>query len=167
MIRSFLLWLGTYLVQRFTPPVPPPPPPLPLPPTEIRVAVLRACVDEGLNIDRLSDDSDLVSTGKLYAVLHHAAIGLGKDHELRTVGDVIAWLAEAPPPIPPAEIRIAVLRACADEGLNIDRLSDDSDLVSTGKLYAVLHHAAIRLGKDHELRTVGDVIAWLAEAPDQ
>lgn len=60
----------------------------------------------------------------------------------------------------------AVYQAAADVGLNRDALKPDTDLVSTGKLYEVLYHAAKALGKNHELRTVQDVIDWLREAPE-
>lgn len=65
----------------------------------------------------------------------------------------------------PADITAAVRMACLRVGLPEGQLSNGFDLVSTGKLYAVLHHAALLLGKNHELRTVQDVIDWLAEAP--
>lgn len=63
----------------------------------IAAEVYRACAHEGLPADALTDATDLIPTGKLYAVLHHSANALGKDHELRTVQDVIDWLAVAPP----------------------------------------------------------------------
>ena len=78
---------------------------------------------------------------------------------------LIAWWKGTPVPVPVDEVREAVYRACAAAGLDADALTDKSDLKATGKLYAVLHVAAITAGKDHQLRTVGDVIDWLKEAP--
>jgi hypothetical protein len=69
-------------------------------------------------------------------------------------------------PIDQAAIAAAVVDACARVGLSTEHACrPDFDLVATGKLYSVLHHAAAALGRDPELRTVQDVIDWLAEAP--
>jgi hypothetical protein len=76
------------------------------------------------------------------------------------------WLSartDAPPT--DAAIYAAVRRAYQDEGLNLAVFAPDLDLVSTGKVHAILHHAAKDAGKDYELRTVQDVCDWLAEAP--
>ncbi len=74
------------------------------------------------------------------------------------------YLEPLPPPSSDA-ILVAVKDACADVGLNASDVTAQTNLAQTGKLYAVLHHAAYRLGKDHELVTVGDVVDWLQEAP--
>ena len=73
---------------------------------------------------------------------------------------LLAYSADPPPPS-----RVAVLDACALVGLNVDDCTEDYDLSRTGKLYEVLIHASRALGKDSELCTVADVIAWLDEAP--
>ena len=84
---------------------------------------------------------------------------------------VVAWWQTRkivpPPPVPDAAIFAAVKQAALDLGLNGEALTRDVDLVATGKLYEVLHRAGDALGKDHELRTAGDVADWLAEAPDR
>lgn len=59
-------------------------------------AVRSACLHIGLAGEQLGPSFDLVRTGKLYDVLHHAAVALGKDHELRTIADVCDWLRDAP-----------------------------------------------------------------------
>ena len=59
----------------------------------------------------------------------------------------------------------AVHRAYAQVGLPLSYFTLDYDISNTGKTFEVLHHAAQSLGLDHELRTVGDIIAWLEEAP--
>lgn len=61
----------------------------------------------------------------------------------------------------------AVKQAAIDVGLNGDAITRDFDLLCTGKLIDVQHHAAATLGKNPEQRTVGDVVDWLAEAPDR
>ena len=68
---------------------------------------------------------------------------------------------------PADEIVTTVHHVCTALGLPADQLHPDFDLVRTGKLYEVLHHAAAHLGKDHELQTIGDVCDWLQEAPDR
>lgn len=76
----------------------------------------------------------------------------------------LLWL-EAPPLPNALAVRMAVWQACGEVGLDVEHLTSRSDLVRTGKLYDVLHHAASALHKNHELRTVQDVIDWLQEAP--
>lgn len=76
------------------------------------------------------------------------------------------WLgAKTDAPPTDAVILLAVRRAYQDEGLNVAVFAPSLDLVATGKIYAILHHAAVQLHKDHELRTVQDVLDWLTEAP--
>lgn len=75
---------------------------------------------------------------------------------------LIAWRSQ---PLSEGIIVAAVHRACIQVGLPAEQLTSQFDLVQTGKLYEVLHYAAATLSKDHELRTVGDVIDWLAVAP--
>lgn len=65
------------------------------------------------------------------------------------------------------DILEVVRLACRDVGLNHEDITTEFDLRATGKLYDVLHHASETLGKDHELRTVGDVVSWLTEAPEK
>ncbi len=77
------------------------------------------------------------------------------------------WADYIDPTLPASggDILVAVRSACADAGLDADALTPQTNLAQTGKIYAVLHHASVRLGKDHELVTVGDVVDWLQEAP--
>ncbi len=55
----------------------------------------------------------------------------------------------------------AVKVAHVECGLSAEAFGPDFDLSRTGKLYEVLHHASIRLGIDHSLRTVGDLVHFL------
>lgn len=84
---------------------------------------------------------------------------------------LMAWWtarrAPKPAPLPDALYLAAVREACVKVGLPREQLGPDFDLVQTGKLYDVLHHAAALVRKDHELRTTGDVADWLSEAPDR
>lgn len=91
-LRAWLLSFGQWLVTTFTPP--PPPPPVPTS-QEIRLAVWATCVAVGLHAESLTDETDLLRTGKLAEIAHLAALRVGKNLELRTVGDVIEWLKEA------------------------------------------------------------------------
>lgn len=90
MLRTLLLSFGMWLV-RVCSLAPAPPAPI-----EVWAAVAQACKDAGLNAALLTGSTDLVATGKLYPILHHAAVALGKDHELRTIDDVVDWLVQAP-----------------------------------------------------------------------
>ena len=65
----------------------------------------------------------------------------------------------------PQAIEDAVRAAFSGLGLPSEQFGPGFDLAATGKVYELLHHAATTLDKDHELRTVGDVVAWLNEAP--
>lgn len=92
-MRKLLLWLGRWLVARYEPAkviV------LPVVTAEIRQAVYESAADVGLHRESLNDSTDLTRTGKLYEVLYTAAHRLHRDCELRTVEDVMTWLAEAP-----------------------------------------------------------------------
>lgn len=83
------------------------------------------------------------------------------------------WLhrAVAKPVPPPAPVQIegaelnAVRQAYEAMGLPREQFDPSVNLVPTGKLYEILYHASAALGKDHELRTVQDVVDWLREAP--
>lgn len=75
------------------------------------------------------------------------------------------WQARQVVPVPDAVILAAVRQAAQKIGLDGYGLAWDTDLVASGKVYDLLHHAAIALGKDHELRTVRDLCDWLAAAP--
>ena len=68
---------------------------------------------------------------------------------------------------PDAEVVRVVLQACADVGLNRATVTLDTDLVKCDRVLAVLQHAAEALGKDPRLRTVGDVVEWVARAPER
>lgn len=74
------------------------PPPLPSDTTVITEAVRSAYAHTGLPLDEFQPDKSLVSSGKLYAVLHHAADALNTPHNLKTVGDLVTYLASLPPP---------------------------------------------------------------------
>jgi hypothetical protein len=84
------------LVLDAAPPPPPPPPVVPELSEEakalIAAAVLKGFVDVGLPLAEFGPEFDLVRTGKLYAVLHHTCHELGKDHGLRTVADLQAFV---------------------------------------------------------------------------
>lgn len=82
---AFLTW--------WTTPLPTPPPQT----DDILRAVLAACAAVGMNAEAIGPHTDLVVAGKLKDVLYMAGETLGKDVELRTVQDVVEWLAEAPP----------------------------------------------------------------------
>ena len=86
-MRSALLRFARWVIRRYTPD-----------PTDLEIcgAVSDACRYVGMNVDTLTPETNLLDAGKVYDVLHHAAHALQKDHELRTVQDVIDWLAEAP-----------------------------------------------------------------------
>lgn len=86
--RRFALWLGTRLVAWATPPEVKEPDP-------VEDAVRAAFMQCGLPADQFGPAFDLSRTGKLYDVLHYAGLHLGVDHELRTVGDVIAFYKES------------------------------------------------------------------------
>jgi hypothetical protein len=68
-------------------------------------------------------------------------------------------------PASPDDVVAAVREACAAVGLNADAMTLETDLLKAGRVHDVLHLAGARLGKDVELRTVGDVVDWLLEAP--
>lgn len=74
---------------------------------------------------------------------------------------LIRW--GTPPPADPVEV--AIHEAYLYVGLPDDAYTPSTNLVPTGKLYAILHHAALTLGIDHQLSTVDDLIAWLRAAP--
>lgn len=62
-------------------------------------------------------------------------------------------------------IEVAVRDAICEVGKDAATMTDASDLLATGKLAEIAHLAAQKLNKNLELRTVGDVKAWLREAP--
>lgn len=98
----------------------------------------------------------------LYTAVFVLAVLFAKDRI------VACWIARhQPPPVVHDNTAIfsAVQQAAQTIGMNGAALTPASDLVASGKVYDLLHHAAIALGKDHELRTVQDLIDWLAEAP--
>jgi hypothetical protein len=70
-------------------------------------------------------------------------------------------IAEPPPKPPPDAELLAVRQAYADVGLDTARFALDLDLVPTGKVYEILHHAARTLGRDLPMRTPRDLIAIL------
>lgn len=107
----------------------------------------------------------MVGTALLTAVLVVVALvakdkALGLWHDYRT--------RRLPPPPDKSPLIIdAVIEACAEVGLNREALREDTELLVAGRVNDVLQIAGRKLGKDVELRTVGDVIDWLAEAPDR
>jgi hypothetical protein len=80
-------------------------------------------------------------------------------HALSTWTNVLV----TPKPRVPSETAImdAIEGAFQDCGLNPELLSDDFDVLSTGKLGDVLYHATKRLGK--EAKTVRDLHDWIKD----
>lgn len=89
MWKSFLIWLASLFglrLERIPPPADDP-----------VIEALRFAFNEcGVSLDMLHPEVDLTSTGKVYNILVTAARRLQRDHELRTVQDLIDWLEEAP-----------------------------------------------------------------------
>ncbi len=81
-LRRCALWWAAQLIAWATPP------PIEDP---IITAVRDACVACGLSREQFKLSFDLSRTGKIYEVIHYTGLTLGIDHELRTVGDVIAF----------------------------------------------------------------------------
>ncbi len=81
---------------------------------------------------------------------------------------LLDWAVPAPTPDEEkAEIIAVVRQVCADVGLDPAAMGHSTNLLATGRLDAILHHAGERLGKDVQLHTFGDVVAWLYEAPSK
>jgi hypothetical protein len=76
------------------------------------------------------------------------------------VGTVPAAIL-APPAIQEDAEHAAIRHAFDECGLPLAKLKDDFDVSATGKLNDVLHHASVKLGKAHPLRTVKDIAARL------
>jgi hypothetical protein len=74
-------------------------------------------------------------------------------------------LKPTPPPASPRidPIVIALQDAFAECGLPVHEFNQYFDLARTGKLNDVLHHASLKLGIEHPMRTVGDVAAYLRQ----
>jgi hypothetical protein len=88
-IRRWLRWLGALLTAWGTPAQ------APEDTTAIEAAVCEAFVSVGLPREQFGPTFDLLRTGKMHEVIHHAGVTLGIDHGLRTVGDVVALLLRA------------------------------------------------------------------------
>ena len=84
---------------------------------------------------------------------------------LASVQAVVTWtqVLVTPKPRVPSETAImdAIAGAFQDCGLNPELVSDDFDVLATGKLGDVLYHATKRLGK--EARTVRDLHDWIKD----
>jgi hypothetical protein len=78
---------------------------------------------------------------------------------------LIAWATppEASAAVVVDPVETAVRSAFGQCGLPMEQFGPRFDLSRTGKLYEVLHYSGLTLGVDHELRTVGDVIAFYRE----
>lgn len=63
---------------------------------------------------------------------------------------------------PELDVRTAIHDAFLRSGLPADAITDDFDVVRTGKLHEVLAWTADELGKEHKLRTVKDIADYFA-----
>jgi hypothetical protein len=57
-------------------------------------AVRQACIDVGLNADAYGPSLNVARCGKLYDVIHIAAIALNVDHRMRSAQDIVDLLVE-------------------------------------------------------------------------
>jgi hypothetical protein len=77
----------------------------------------------------------------------------------------VLWLlwAQRPKPVPaapgPPEVWAAMRQAFAECGLNVNLCVAEFDLLASGKLDDVIHHASTTLGRP--IRTVHDVVTRL------
>lgn len=93
IITGLLVTILSYLGYKEFPTIFKPKPKLTVPDNlAIDVAVKEAYCYVGLPVEKYDSGYDLQKAGKVQDILHHVSALLGREHNLKTVGDVVNYL---------------------------------------------------------------------------